>query len=98
MGAQSDPPLFTLNLFRYDMPLADWLPDGDLSEEEAVGIYVAFQEASSSRAKLHAKKLSRGYYGTGKGKGGGRNPSDRKTEQLKARTRCRVRNELGHWK
>ena len=90
-----------------------WLPDGEISEAEAVGVYLAFQEA---RARVAARKLSRSYFPHGGGKhsssssasashsssssrrekGGGK--EDRSLEAFKARARCRLCNELGHWK
>ena len=61
---------------------------------------MAFQEA---RSKMHNKRLSRGFFvpprGSQKGgKSGSKGAGDRGLEQLKARTRCRLCNQLGHWK
>ena len=93
----------------YDMNADEQWQDEILSEVEAQGVYMAYQEA---RQKLQAKKLGRGYFpggpsssGATKGgasssgatKGSGKTKRRMDIASLKARSRCRSCGELGHW-
>ncbi|CAE7563942.1 TY1B-PL [Symbiodinium natans] len=65
-------------------------------DEEAIEVFESYQDI---RRKMQQKKMARGYKATGTGSTWTLSGTVRgKIEQLKARSRCHICQERGHWK